>query len=331
METTHIRETKSAKNYLKRLSWGAVFAGVIVAIIIQLLLSLLGVGIGFVSFNPTSDTSALGGFGTGAMIWWVIAVIISLFAGGWVSGWLSTTNHKIDRMLHGVLTWSLFALFSLYIVTTSIGALVGGVGSIIGKGLSAAGGAIKESTPALSNLVGDQLGIDNEDLKNLKEEATLLLRQTGKSELKPENLEKTAKDLKDDAESTAKSAAEDPQNADTEVESLLSKLFSKGDETLSELDKEALINVVSARTGKSKAEATETVNSWITTVQDIKEKVKQVTQEAGDKAKQVGEDVTDAVGKFAIFSFFALLIGAAAAVFGASMGREKVDYNHTTV
>lgn len=330
METTHIRETRGASNYLKRLSWGAVFAGVVVAIIVQLLFSLLGVGIGFVSFTPTTDGQPFSGFGTGAMIWWIITILISLFAGGWVSGWLATTNHKVDRMIHGVLTWSIFSLFSLYVVTTSVGAVVGGIGSVIGKGLSAAGSAIKEGAPQLSGLIGDNLGIDNEDLKKLKDEAKLMLRQTGKSELQPENLENKAKDLKDDAEGAAKTAAQNPQKADDKADDLLSKLYNMGEDTFSEMDKEALVNVVSARTNKSKSEATEIVNNWIATAQDVKESVKEAAQEAKETAKEVSEEVTDAIGRFAIFSFFALLVGAGAAVFGANMGRDKTQHTHIT-
>ncbi|MBC7945641.1 MAG: hypothetical protein H7X91_10355 [Burkholderiales bacterium] len=49
---------------MKRISWAAVFAGVILAMVIQLLLSLLGTGIGMSTVDPlqgeTPGASALG-------------------------------------------------------------------------------------------------------------------------------------------------------------------------------------------------------------------------------------------------------------------------------
>ncbi|MFZ4863348.1 hypothetical protein ACL9RF_14315 [Sphingobacterium sp. Mn56C] len=327
METTYRQEKNRLSRYLNRISWGAIIAGVIVAIIVQLLLSLLGIGIGFVNFTPTSDSQPFSGLGTGVMIWWIVTVLISLFAGGWVSGWLATTTNKIDRLLHGILTWSIFALFSLYVVTTSVGSIIGGVGNVIGKSFSAAGGAIKDSAPDVSNVLGSQLGIENEDLKKLKDEATTLLRQTGKKELQPENLKNKADEIAKDAKQAGKEVGENPKNADDQADKLINKLFNIKDEVLSEVDRDALANIVAERSGKSKAESRETVDNWVNTAEEVKQKVKKWSEEAEQKAKVVGEDVTDALGKFAIFSFFALLLGAGSAVGGSLLSSNKSQYD----
>ncbi len=327
METTYRQEKNRLSRYLNRISWGAIIAGVIVAIIVQLLFSLLGVGIGFVSFTPTSDSEPFSGLGTGVMVWWIVTILISLFAGGWVSGWLATTTNKIDRILHGVLTWSIFALFSLYVVSTSVGSVIGGVGNVIGKGLSAAGGAIKESAPEVSNVIGSQLGIENEDLKKLKDEANTLLRQTGKKNLQPENLKDKAEGLANDAKQAGKEVGENPQSADNEVDNLLNKLYNIKDEVLSDVDRDALANVLAERSGKSKTESRQIVDNWVDTAEEVKAKVKKWSAEAEEKAKVVSDEVTDALGKFAIFSFFALLLGAGSAVGGSILGKNKAQYD----
>ncbi|AIM38451.1 hypothetical protein KO02_18450 [Sphingobacterium sp. ML3W] len=328
METSYTNDNKNFPRYFKRISWGAVIAGVIVTIIVQLLLTLLGVGIGFVSFTPTSDNTPFSGMGTGLMVWWILTTLISLFAGGWVSGWLSSTTCKVDRILHGVLTWSVFALFSLYLFTTSLGSLVGGIGNVLGKGLSSAGGALKDNLPDVSAMVGDNLGLGHSDLKKLKDEATTLLKQTGKKELQPGNLEKKAENAVGEAKKAGRQIGENPDNADDVSKSLLSKLYNLKDSVMSDVDKDALVNVVAERTGKSKVESEQIVDNWINTAEEAKQKIKELSAEAAEKSKKVGEEVSDALGKAAIFGFFALLVGAASAIGGSLVGRNKTHTHY---
>ena len=63
-----------------RISWGAIFAGAVMALVAQLAFSLLGLGIGASAFNPY-DNNPAGGLGIGAAIWTLLSVLISLFTG----------------------------------------------------------------------------------------------------------------------------------------------------------------------------------------------------------------------------------------------------------
>ena len=123
--------------------------------------------------------------------------------------------------------------------------------------------------------------------------------------------------------SAGKDILENPQNAQEELDSLFSKLFSAGESTFSEVDKTALVNIVQKRTGKSRAESEQIVNNWVTTLNSAKEKVKEVGAEAEQKAREVGDDVASAISKFALFSFLGLLIGAASSSFGAILASKK--------
>ena len=70
-KTIHTLSDKSPVGFISRLSWSAVFAGVFIALAVQLLLSLLGLSIGFGSINPVEEARPFSGLGTGALIWWV--------------------------------------------------------------------------------------------------------------------------------------------------------------------------------------------------------------------------------------------------------------------
>lgn len=323
-----IEESISFK--LKRVSWSAIFAGVILAIIMQLLLSLLGIGIGLASFSPATDAHPFSGFGTGAIVWWFISILLSLFAGGLVAGWLANTVNKTDNIVHGLLTWGIFALMSLYVLTSSVGHILGGMGQIIGKSLQTAGSVIKEVSPEAANLVGDQLGIKDENLESLKKEAATLLRQTGKKELQPEYIDNSISKAKKDIKSSAEQIATDPSNADQDVQVLVNKLFDLKENMLSAADQDALANIISKRTGKSKQESSQIVSNWAHAADQTKVQIKQTAAKAKEEAKRISDEASDALGKAAILGFFALLLGAATAVIGATVAnKRRIQLNHT--
>ena len=53
---------------IKRVSWSAVFAGVLVAIVTQMLLSLLGFGIGLGTIDAVEEKNPAAGLGIGSAI-----------------------------------------------------------------------------------------------------------------------------------------------------------------------------------------------------------------------------------------------------------------------
>ena len=132
---------------MKRISWAAVFAGVVVALVVQMVLSLLGLGIGIGTIDPVQETNPLAGLGTGTLIWWISSMLISLFAGGWVAGRLSGMTRKADSIIHGVLTWSVFTLVSFYLLTTTVGGIMNTAGNIVSKAFSVAGQGVSVVAP----------------------------------------------------------------------------------------------------------------------------------------------------------------------------------------
>lgn len=322
-QTTHTLTDRSAVGFISRLSWSSIFAGVLIAIAIQLLLSFLGLGIGMGSIDPVEDSKPFSGLGTGALIWWIVTMLISLFTGGWVAGWFSNHVQKTDLILHGLLTWCLLTFLNLYLITSSVGKVVGGVGSVITKGFSLAGKGISAAAPEAGDLIKDQLGIDKNTFGKLKQEAELLLKQTGKKELQPDAIKDQAKQATSETKAAGNDFLENPNAAQQELDVLMDKLFSAGDSTFSAVDKEALVNVVQNRTGKNRAESEQIVNNWVTTLNTAKEKLKEVGAEAEQKAREVGDDVASAISKFALFSFLGMVLGAASAGFGAILASRK--------
>lgn len=162
---------------MKRISWGSVFAGVLVAITLLLVLSLLGLGIGIGTIDPLEEQNPMSGLGIGAAIWWGLSLLIALFAGGWVAGRLAGIPRAFDSMLHGIITFCLFTLLLFYLLSTAVGRIIGGTSRIVGNTLSAAGSGIASVAPEAGQAIKGQLeqstGID---LDNLRSEANELLQ-----------------------------------------------------------------------------------------------------------------------------------------------------------
>lgn len=137
MSTTSVLSTGSFKGisgfHHKRIAWASIFAGFLVALGIQLLLSLLGIGIGMGAINPLRDHNPMAGLGTGALLWWGITFLLSLFAGSWVSGRLSRTENRFETAIHGILTWVIFVLVNVYILSSAAGSVLNARSDVAGR------------------------------------------------------------------------------------------------------------------------------------------------------------------------------------------------------
>jgi hypothetical protein len=121
----------------RRISWGAIFAGTLVAIAVQLLLTLLGLAIGAWAINPAAGAEGMQGIGIGAGIWALLSFIIALFSGGWVAGRMSGLGSKLDGLLEGIIVWGAVTVLTFFLLTTTVGRILGGAAGLAGNMLPA--------------------------------------------------------------------------------------------------------------------------------------------------------------------------------------------------
>ena len=129
MSRSASRSVRTATSYpvydrpFARISWGAVFAGAIIALATQIVLALIGMAIGLATLNPgTGDSPSGTALGTGAAIWLVVSSLISLFIGGYIAARLAG---RFNGWLHGLITWATLTLLTLVLLTTAAGQLIG--------------------------------------------------------------------------------------------------------------------------------------------------------------------------------------------------------------
>lgn len=123
------------------LSWSSIIAGVIITSIVFFTLALLGVAIGFGSIEPRTQQNPLAGLGVGSIIGWAIISIISLFIGGWISSRMAGIQRSFDGAIHGLVTWGLSTMLMLFILTSTVGAIIGGSLGLVKNVAMVAGGA----------------------------------------------------------------------------------------------------------------------------------------------------------------------------------------------
>jgi len=163
----------TATEAIKRMSWGAVLAGAVVALSVQLLLTLLGLGIGLATVDPAAgDTPGAATFGIASGIFYAIVTLVSLFVGGWVAGRLAGMPVRTDGLLHGLVTWSVAMLVLLYVVTTSVGALLSGTLGMVGTALQTAGQGVQAAAGAAA-----ETDIGQEAMNTIQQQAQQLLGQ----------------------------------------------------------------------------------------------------------------------------------------------------------
>lgn len=272
----------------KRVSWGAVFGGLIIALVAQLMLTLLGIGVGMGNVEPLKENNPFAGLGVPTLIWGIVSMLAALFAGGLVAARLAGIPKTIDSVLHGLLTFCLFTIVVFYLITTTAGTIVSGVSGIAVQTLSATG----KGVGAAAGKATDKIASGGIDLSDIKREARALFAQ-------------------------AEKPAWNSDTEGTESDTIINQLFGNTDK---KIDKETIVNTIVARTGKSREEADKIADNWIQTYQNAQQKFGELKGKAEHQARETGATVASAVSKAGIFLFIGLVLGAIAAAGGGKVG-----------
>lgn len=268
---------------VKRIYWGAIFAGAVVMLVTMMLLNLLGLGIGLGSINPATESQPFQGLGVGALIWWIISNIIAIFAGAFVAGRMAGIPHKQSGMLHGIVAWCVFTFVVIWIYTTAIGTVVSGVGSAVSGTFSGVGDVVKS--------VGQ-----SDVIEEVRKEVNYALQESGVAD--------TVKEV---------------QISRSEFRSIVQRLFIKDGEVSTQVSREEVVSAISQETNLSRAQVERVADE----LEKQSEKLKQRWQEVKQKAEEKGQDVASAASSAAIWAFIGLLIGAITAGIAGGLGRPE--------
>ena len=103
-----------------QVSWGAIFAGAVAALVAQMILNMIGLGIGLSTLDPAgNDTPTAASLSTGAGLWWVVSGIVASLAGGLLAWRLSGKPLASTSDCHGLVSWAVTTLVIVYLLTSA--------------------------------------------------------------------------------------------------------------------------------------------------------------------------------------------------------------------
>lgn len=311
--------------FVRRISWAAIIAGLAVALGIELLLSLLGIGIGASTIHAVSGESATAsGLGIGSGIWFLMSTLIALFAGGWIAGRMAGMPRAIDGSLHGIIAWSLTTLATAYLLTTAVGGILGGATGLLGSALGAAGSGVAAVAPSAAQAAGSQLQKNGVNVDSVTTKIQTMLKQTGDPRLSPAALKAQAQHQGRVAKNAASKSALNPGETKQNLNALVYRFLHDTGATSKRADRQSLINVVAAQQHVSKAQATKTVDGYAQQAQAAQKQAQAAVAAAQQKAKEAADAAAAGVTKAAISAFFLLLLGAVAAAVGGFLSTRSL-------
>ncbi len=148
----------------RSLSWSGIIAGVLAAISVQLLLNLLGIGIGAGSIDAVHGDQPGQGMAVGVLVWFVLSWIVSLAIGAWTACQFSSYGDRRTGALQGFMVWAVASIVIVYLLSTAAGNLIGGTASVIGRTASLLGAGAKSTAPSVAGMVSRATGITSSDI-----------------------------------------------------------------------------------------------------------------------------------------------------------------------
>jgi hypothetical protein len=262
---------------LNQVSWGAVFSGAIIALVMQMILNMLGVGVGLSTLDVAKgETPSAGTLSLGAGIWWVVSGIVAAAVGGYIAGRLSGKPSQSTTAYHGLIAWAVSTVMVVYLISSAASGLIGGTlstaSSVLGgagKALGSFQTAVQSAAPSLNNMTDPMATIE--------------------SKVRSASGGQDPAALKDAAATAVRAALSgDPaqQNAATDKAA------------------DALAKAQNVPPDQAKAQ-----------VEQYQQQYKETVGQAKEQAKQAADTTAKTVSRGALFGAVALLLGALAAFF----------------
>ena len=286
-----------------RIKWPAVWAGLVVGMSSQLVFTLLGLAIGAWSID-LKDAQPGGGIPLGAGLWTGLSLLTSAFIGGYVTSRLSGAYVRSDGMYHGAVVWGVTWLVFAWLTTTAMSSLLGGVFGTLGSALQTIGQGATGAASAALNKVDTKSNTFSISPEALRQQIQSTLQATGKRELQPAEMKKSA----DKVTSQAKEGQSPTEVTDSALEELQQKLTA--------LDRDAAVNVLVKKVGMSEAQAQQVVQSTIGVLAPLKDTLQDVKAQSID----IGNATLNRVGAAAGWLFLLGLLSLAVSVVGGAVG-----------
>lgn len=315
---------------VRRVSWGAIFAGTVVAMALMIFFSVLGIAIGAAAIDPMQDES-MSGLGWGSALYLIITQILSLLAGGFAASRLAGVPRFTASVLHGAAVWALCTVLLTWAAATGAGAAFNAASSALNTAAQGASNVAKAivpddvSFPNLPDLAG-QISIEDlpDPIQATLEENNITLSQLQRearqamSQVVSEQETQRAIDL---MQSTVSDVLSSPTDIVAELNEALDRLITGPDAIISQEDRQEALRVMEQRLGLERAETEQIMQVIENRTEQAIAQVRQAIDEAQQQVEEAADAAASAISSTAWWVTLASLLALTASIGGAILGK----------
>ncbi len=286
--------------------WAAIAGGGVVAVAIGLLASGFGAALGLTAISADE------GEGSGLLalvlsgVWIAVSMVAAYATGGYVAGRMrrrvdgaATSEVTVRDGMNGLIVWGVGVLLSAMVLGSVIGTTVSAVGNVaagVGKAaVDVASGAASGAMNAAGAMVPDAVKADP-------------MAFVTNSMLRPASV----------------TPGEGNDGTTADAASVLGNLATTGE--ISDPDRAYLVQLTTARTGLTEAEATARVDAAIKSTQDARDAAAKLAADAEEAARNAAETARiSAILTAFLLTAMALVSAVAAYVAAVKGGRHRDD------
>jgi hypothetical protein len=237
------------------------------------------------------------------------SVLISLFVGGAVAGYMSGRIGRNEGLWHGLTVWAVTTILALWMLTSAAGSVLNGVTNALGQGLGLLGSTAAEIVPE----VADTAVLQDSLLTSIRDEAGAMSGPATNTA----STAGTTDGTDAGTTSTNGAAAQQTRSMNASLVLAVGDMLS-AEEGSPEADT-ARQNVTTMMTdmGYSQEEAAATLDRW-------ERDYRAVAAQASERAEQAAEDIANAVATTAGLTFMVIALGGLAAGAGGFLGAPEV-------
>jgi hypothetical protein len=307
MNEVHVENAElTPPSLTRRVSWGAIFAGFFVTMVVQITLTLLGAAVGLASLEPFREPHSGQKVAIASGIWLLVSGLISIWVGACCAGRLCGGPQRTDGLIHGIVTWSVSTCATLALLATTVGAVIGGTAALLGGALEL--GNLTRSEGTTSPL--------QEQVQNLFPQAgSPTLAPTGRTEQKSP----TEQGAQQQPTKLTDFAQKDPQ-----LSAALSEMQKKGGAAQATEERDKVVNMLTSQYNMEQQQATGMIQQW-------EQESQQPRQQTEQKAEQATTAATRGMASGALWGFIALTLGLIFAAWGGWAGTASLLRNVAAV
>jgi hypothetical protein len=304
-EEVHIETGYAAAPSLtRRVSWGAIFAGFFVTMVVQLTLTLLGAAVGAASLEPFREPHSGQKVAIASGIWLLASGLISIWVGACVAGRLCGGPQRADGLIHGIVAWSVSTCATLALLATTVGAVIGGTAALLGGALEL--GNLTKSEEITAPL--------QEQVKNLFPQAGPSLPPTGRTD------QGAQKSPSEQGAQQQPTKLTDLAQKDPQLSAALSEMQKKGGASQAAEERDKVVNMLTSQYNMDQQQALNSVQQW-------EQESQQPRTQTEQKAGEVATAATRGVASGALWGFIALTLGLLFAAWGGWAGTASLLRN----